>query len=420
MTAATMNEDRPQSTAARLLLWNEAWMPSPVDVRRQTADILAELAAEEEEAAKAARPTPSPPDLLHSRKDQGWLAWLPAISVSAAIAGWLLCLWTWNQAARQASEMNGLATAQAETAEKLRLEQGHSAQQAQQLEASLHDNSLLRRALALVAPTDEERNQWLFVNYVDPATLANEERGGEATLHVRNVVLPVVVRWTVGEASHAETIYSGEKSISLPAGRSVSILCEPLIAHNWYQIAAVATGKKGQEKFRGSTLSKITLPIESGDEVSLTCAQPSAPWNAIIVPCRGAWMLVTLERPRADFQIEEWKKEPRPGPEEFANTMLFWAKYGEGELARELAAYFLSLRDKPRKAGHYRGRMHTAITLGSDDDGVIQEPWSSISEEELRQCLLNAFQMLRKQRSPEGRTVEGEIAKAAQILERSK
>lgn len=412
MTNANPTNAVQRGPAAQALLLHEAWMPSPADVRRQTADILASL-AEEEEAVRETTPSPAPVPL---RSDSGF-SWLAGLGALAAAIGWLLCFWSWSAYRQQAADLQAAIAARTESAAQLQEERTKSDAQNHQLQDSLHHADLLRRALAMLAPTNEEQNQLLLVNYVDPSTLAREESRGTATLKVRNVVLPVIIRWTSGDENHSQVVYSGEKSISLPAGRPVTIFCEPLIARNWYQIAALSVGKTGEEKLRGNTLSKFTVPIAPGDELALTCSIPTAPWNGIVVPCRGAWMLVTLERPRADFQLEEWKDPAKRGPEEFSNTMLFWAKYGDAELGRELAAHFVAQRGKPRDAGHYRGRMHTAITIGSSDTGVIQEPWASIQEEELRLCLTNAFQMMRRHRSPTGRSIEDELQQAAKILE---
>lgn len=98
------------------------------------------------------------------------------------------------------------------------------------------------------------------------------------------------------------------------------------------------------------------------------------------IPVRGESVLVTLERPQADFDGDllragEWK-----GLEEDPNSVLFWARYGNESLAQDLAAYFVSHRNGTEHWCRFRGMRHTSLVVQSSDLEDVSEMMQEITD----------------------------------------
>lgn len=134
-----------------------------------------------------------------------------------------------------------------------------------------------------------------------------------------------------------------------------------------------------------------------------------------MIPIDGEWVIVTIERPWADFDLDLFRAGKWQAQEAFPNTALFWAKYGSKGLARELAANFISNRAENRDAGRFRGRMHTSLIVPWGAHGV-SSTFKHINEETLSARLTEAFDLLKKQRPPAGPSIQEEIDEAAKML----
>lgn len=270
-------------------------------------------------------------------------------------------------------------------------------------------------ALEILKPKEYEQKQNLFVSYISPELVAVEAKG-KVTVVARNVQFPCRIRWTVGNSEELRYLPAGETALEFPAGIPATVFCEPVHAAGWLQVVTVAVVRDGKLAMpAGSVLGKIPLTLMDGDTVVLHFDQPIPPWNAMIVPVRGEWILVTLERPWAEYETDKWLRKEWKGPEELPNTALFWAREGTAMLSKELAAFFIAHRNDTGHWGRFRGVMHTGITVRAGKNavsGTMQE----IEQKELELALAGAFELLRKQQPPLGRTIDDEIKKANEIL----
>jgi len=212
------------------------------------------------------------------------------------------------------------------------------------------------------------------------------------------------------------TIDAGESILELPSGNSVTFFVRPGFTSLWLQPVAFGVIRNAKWQFYGSVLGKQTLMLEDGDELIVNFDHPSPPWNAVCIPVRNQWVLVTLERPWAMLDVDKWIRKEWQGQEELPNTALFWAREGIDGLAKELAASFVERRNDPALRGRVRGKMHTSLTVGAAENAVFK-PFQEITVDELARELKTAFTLLREQRPPYGPSIAEEIARAKAILQ---
>lgn len=285
----------------------------------------------------------------------------------------------------------------------------------------MNDLAMLQRALAYLQPTTAERRANVYANFVDPDDVnAANSPPHDVKITVKNVRFPIVLRWKSGDEESIKHLPSGDSELTLPTHGMTTIFCEPLHGRHWYQIAGIGlpTDEPDGFAYQGSTLGKITASLASHDRVLVHLGEPAPAWNATLVPVQGDWMLVTLDRPWGDFEVDRWINNRPPDSEELPNTATFWARDGSEGLAAELADYFVANRDKPTgRWGRFRGRKHTNVVVPAKMDEVL-EPFRSISRDELAKQLVTAFELIRKKRPPVGRSIEEEITEGRKSLER--
>lgn len=270
------------------------------------------------------------------------------------------------------------------------------------------------QSLAQTGTPQYEKNHLEFVNFLPPDFVA-AEGSGMVTVLARNVRLGCLLNWTVGDEQPREIqIAPGETKLQLPAGMPATILVKPSVIAQWFQAVGIVLIRDGKESYLGTSLGKITLPLKDGDTVVLHFEQPIPPWNAICVPIRGEWVIVTLERPWSSLDTDKWLRGEWKGSNELPNTALFWAREGTAGMARELAAYFVEHRNTG-DSGRYRGGMQTSIMVQAKK-GALSETMQKIDQNELQRALESAFELLRGQQPPLGLTIEEEIHQAGEIL----
>jgi hypothetical protein len=277
---------------------------------------------------------------------------------------------------------------------------------------STRANARLRIALGRLDKTSYEQEADVFVSMVDPAEYATPglQPQGTVSVSMRNVTFPCRIRWQVGDVEKVVEVSTGDSNIVLPAG-SVTVFCEPIFTPYWYQPVGLYLVRDGQQQRLGSTLAKMVISLRDGDRVLLYFAQPSPPWNAVMLRVQDQWILVTLERPWANYQIEKLTDRNQ---KKLPNTALCWAREGTEALARELAENFVQHRGD-KHWGKFRGDMDTSVIVPSTETQVAQ-PFREMSREEMARHLIRAFELLKGQRDPDGLSIAEQIEKAAEFL----
>ena len=292
-------------------------------------------------------------------------------------------------------------------------------QQAEGLRRSVdrlsNDKEQLENALAYLERTAAEEEQEIFVSAVFPIDLSPSARETTGTVDVlvQNVTFACKITWQVGETKEIVTVASGTTKLKMPAGRPVTIFCEPCFTKNWLQPVGVGLEREGEEEqFFGSTIGKMVQPLWDGDRVTLHFEQPTPPWNGVMMRVRGEWVLVTLERPWADYELDKFTDATQS---KLPNTALSWAREGTEGLARELAKTFVDHRDHGSHWGKLRGNWDTSLTVPASETEVI-EPFREITEDELVGHLVPAFELLKKQQPPLGPSIAEELEAAREFL----
>lgn len=269
--------------------------------------------------------------------------------------------------------------------------------------------------LEVLQPTEPERKEGLLVRYISPDELAIE-REGIVSVTARNVQLPCVLLWTVDGEAQTVTLPTGETKLTLPIGNPVTLFCRPFQTAGWFQAVQLWMKRGSDDMVRlGCALGQTPLKLQDNDELIVFFEDPIPPWNALYVPVQDESILVTLERPWAEYDIDKWLDVKWDGQEEFPNTALFWARDGSVGLARELAEYFLQHRDEPDKWVRFRGNAHTSMTVFGNGTTVSSQ-MQEITHEELESVLFEAFERLRRRMAPDGRLIEEEITDATLLM----
>lgn len=277
--------------------------------------------------------------------------------------------------------------------------------------------SNLQAALAVLKPTEYEQKQNLFVSFVAPDAVA-EPRTGKVRVVVRNVQFACRLRWIVNDKEDVHSLPMGETELELPIGSPTTAFVESLHTANWLQAVYVAVIRdKERISPSGTALGKLPLTLMDKDIVVLHVEQPLPPWNAVCVPVRGEWMMITLERPWADFRVEPWKQKTLKEPEELPNSALFWKRDGTAATAKHLAAYFLAHRADKGAWGRFRTpeTRHFGIVVRAGQDQV-SEAMQTIEQPELERAIVTALELLKKQQPPLGPSIATELERAGEIL----
>lgn len=320
------------------------------------------------------------------------------------------------------SRLNGIVKRLDDDAQSARNAMEEQVRLVRQLRQSLTDEQESRSRVERLLDTVERQRltpeefgrQPIFVSFLSgPAT---DEPSGTIKLEVVNDRFPCYLSWRIGEKLFLkrQIVYAGRSEVEVPAG-DVNFYLEPVHNGLWLQPVGIIRITGNQAQSIGSSLGKVNLTVEKGERLVLFADQPSAPWNAVCLPVKGAWAIVTLERPWASFHVERWLRGEKEGPEEFPNTPLLWAKHGTKILAAELAHTVVEQRPNAGQVGRFRGKMHTSIVVGATEKGPV-EPFASISEADLTEALIPAFEVLMRQRPPVGLSVADEIKAATDIL----
>lgn len=245
----------------------------------------------------------------------------------------------------------------------------------------------------------------------------NRNQSGSVSVTARNVRFPCFLQWTVNQQTKTIELPTGETTVELPFDGPVTLFCRPYKTSSWMQSVQVWVSDTSNEPYSlGRLLGRAPLTLNDKDKLTVFFEDPIPPWNAVCVPLRGESILVTLERPQADYDVDKWLAKNWQGTEEFPNTALCWSRYGSAGLADELAAYFVSHRNGTEHWFSFRGARHTSLvvqTNGPEDVSIIMQ---EITQEDLAVELTKAFELLRLKMSPNGKTVEDEINRAAEIL----
>ena len=277
----------------------------------------------------------------------------------------------------------------------------------------------MERIVSAAEPTDGSLQTIAFL----PGTAKAEAVSpapGRAVVEVRNATFGCKMTWSVGgESTKAEIPTEGIRLV-VPSGR-VRLTIEPIHLHAWSQPFATVRHRRGADepKHLGSALGAILLDVADGDTIHVRLDQPFAPWNAAMVRFRGAWMLVTAERPWAEYDLATYRAGKYIGdpehPERLPNTPLFWAATGSKGMARELVESFVAHRgDGTRRWGRVRGTMHATLIVPAETDRVAA-PFQDATAAELVPVLTEAFEILRGQSPPVGPSMQEEIDGASRL-----
>jgi hypothetical protein len=234
---------------------------------------------------------------------------------------------------------------------------------------------------------------------------------GEVAVTFRGATFPCRFFWESNEKKGTANIRVGDDRTSISTG-TVRLSCESFHGNFWYQPYSVVHN----QKYLGVSLGTTMLTVKPGDSLHIQMEQPFAPWNATFVRIKGEWALVTLERPWANYEWEKYRAGQFGGNEKYPNTPMIWAEAGSTGLAKDLAAYFVNNRAKGGLFGRFRNRMHVSLIVPFVD-GKVSSTFQKITQDELDEALLKAFELLRKQRPPIGQSVEEEIMQGAEFLE---
>lgn len=288
---------------------------------------------------------------------------------------------------------------------------------AAELEAKKNAESLRNRIDKQVQePTILEQNERLLVRYISPENFLRVQTGHVKVI-ARNVKFPCFLEWTADGKSRSEVLTTGETTLNLPLGSPVTVFCRPFHTAGWLQTVQIFVKHDSEEVVRlGSVLGKTPLTLNNNDEVVIFFQEPVLPWNAVCVPVGNESILVTLERPRAEYDTDKWLAGTWEGHEEFPNTPMFWAQYGSQGLSEELAASFIAQRNEFKDQFDFRGSMHTSVFV----QGAGLKPsltMQQVTQKELEAVLFRAFEQLRHNLSPNGNTIQDEIDRGAEMLQ---
>jgi hypothetical protein len=234
---------------------------------------------------------------------------------------------------------------------------------------------------------------------------------GQATVTVRNVLFPCELKWKVGEQEGTENIDSAGKQFVIPNGK-VRITIEPSRPRAYLQTFFLVHNQREL----GSALGTVILDLQAGDQLGIHLDQVSPPWNAVMVPIKGEWVMVTIVKPWANRDVDAFLQGRYGNPEDkLPNTMLFWRQLGSEGMARKLAEHFVEARKQPSASGDYRNKLHAAMMVPLTD-GKPAGALRTATVEDLIPPLTEAFELLKKQRPPQGRAVQEEFDLAAEVL----
>jgi hypothetical protein len=234
---------------------------------------------------------------------------------------------------------------------------------------------------------------------------------GQANVTVRNVLFPCELKWKVGEQEGTENIDSAGKRFVIPNGK-VRITIEPSRPRAYLQTFFLVHNQRDL----GSALGTVILDLQAGDQLGIHLDQVSPPWNAVMVPIKGEWVMVTIVKPWANRDVDAFLQGRYGNPEDkLPNTMLFWRQLGSEGMARKLAEHFVEERKQPSSSGDYRNKLHAAMMVRLTD-GKPAGALRKATVEDLIPPLTEAFELLKKQRPPRGRTVQEEFDLAAEVL----
>ena len=268
----------------------------------------------------------------------------------------------------------------------------------------------------VLEPTILERKEGLLARYISTANFVRVQKG-HVNVIARNVKFPCFLEWTADGKSQTKKLTTGETTLNLPLGRPVTVFCRPFHTAGWLQTVQIWVKHDSEKLVRlGSVLGKTPLTLNNNDEVVIFFEEPVPPWNAVCVPIKNESILVTLERPRAEYDADKWLAGTWEGREEFPNTAMFWAREGSHGLATELAASFMAQRSEFKDQFDFRGSMHTSLLV--QGDGMRPSvTMQQITQEELEAVLFIAFEQLRNSLSPNGDTIQDEIDRGAELLD---
>ena len=246
-----------------------------------------------------------------------------------------------------------------------------------------------------------------------PKNASAQGEAEKAQVRVKNVTFPVRGRWIAGEE---QGDFDATNAFEVPAGE-VRLMIVP------NHPAALNSGFAGHfsQPYRlvgvrarsSMRLSNDSFRLNAGDKLTIHLVQPVPPWNAVMLRVRKEWVLVTIERPDPQHDLDKFKSGKWDRKEEFPNAMLFWARDGDKAMAKELAKAFVANRENLSATGCVRGLRHTSIMVLSGTNG----PLAKISEEELTTELTEAFELLRRQTLPSGQSIERLITVAKGFLD---
>jgi len=269
-----------------------------------------------------------------------------------------------------------------------------------------------RRAEEITGAADRSDPTGLLVSisFERPAAVDAEPAAGSLKANVLNDFFPCRVSWKTDKGHGEIDVPIGDSKLTLPTGE-VRVSFEPAHGFAWFQPFGIVHNNR----YLGTTLGPVLLDLGPEDKVQFRLDQPFAPWNSAMVRIKGLWAIVTLERPSAAMSVDDFKNGKWGGSEKLPNSMLFWASDGSEAMARELASFFIDHRGDKGRLGKFRGAQHTSIIVPAGPDKV-SAPFDVIGRDELTSALTEAFEILRKQRPPAGRTFEEELVVAKQIL----
>ncbi|HYH66896.1 MAG TPA: hypothetical protein VD866_19535 [Urbifossiella sp.] len=234
--------------------------------------------------------------------------------------------------------------------------------------------------------------------------------GGTVRAELLNDFLPCRLTWKTDGGAGGGDLPLGDARLDLPTGR-VRMACESAFRGGWYQpFGVVHNGKH-----LGTTLGVLVLDLKPGDTLRVRAEHPFAPWNAVTTRVAGELTVLTLERPRAEFDLEPFRAGKWGGTEALPNTALFWARDGSRGLAAELTAHVVAGRGDPAHRGRFRGKMHTSVVFPTTA-GRLPPPLLTATAADMTRELTAAFDHLRRQRPPQGPSIREEIELAAKLL----
>lgn len=225
----------------------------------------------------------------------------------------------------------------------------------------------------------------------------------QVSVSLTSSTFPIRGKWVVGEKSGS---FDAQAPFKVPAGDVTFMVGQDHSAV--FNLGFAGHFTQPFELFvegRGRTpafLTKCKIGLKPDEKVIMRLGQPLPPWNAVMIRIKRTWVLVTLERPSPEHDLNKLKAGEWDRKEELPNTMLFWARDGNSEMATELAQAYVKDRNN-----FQRGLRHTSIMVKGPLD---------ITENDLAKELTEAFALLRTQATPNGQTVEQLITEAKGLL----